>query len=83
VRQEGLGKLKKSSDLIGTRIFCLLAYSIVPQLLLYRVPRPLGTSATIWHIILAPDDNEYGVIGGMIVEEGNRSTRRKPAPVPL
>jgi hypothetical protein len=27
--------------------------------------------------------DEYGVFGGMIIGKGNRSTRRKPAPVPL
>jgi hypothetical protein len=29
------------------------------------------------------DDDEYGVVGGMRIGRGNRSTRRKPAPVPL
>jgi hypothetical protein len=29
------------------------------------------------------DDDDYGVVGGMRIGRGNRSTRRKPAPVPL
>jgi hypothetical protein len=44
---------------------------------------PLGTSATICPIVLAPDDNECGPVGGIRIGRGNRSTRRKPAPVPL
>jgi hypothetical protein len=31
----------------------------------------------------APDDYVDGEIGGMMIGRGNRSTRRKPAPVPL
>jgi hypothetical protein len=44
---------------------------------------PLGTSASNWPLIPAPDDGECGVVGGMRIDRGNRSTRRKPAPVPL
>jgi hypothetical protein len=29
------------------------------------------------------DDGECGAVGGMRLGRGNRSTRRKPAPVPL
>jgi hypothetical protein len=43
---------------------------------------PLGTAATNRPIVPAPGDYDDGEIGGMIVR-GNRSTRRKPAPVPL
>jgi hypothetical protein len=43
---------------------------------------PLGTEATNISIVLAQDDYDDGEIGGMI-GKGNRSTRRKPAPVPL
>jgi hypothetical protein len=49
---------------------------------------PLGTAATNRPIVPAPgdddddDDDDDGEIGGMI-SKGNRSTRRKPAPVPL
>jgi hypothetical protein len=42
---------------------------------------PLGTSATHWRIVPAPGDCEDGEFGGMN-GRGNRSTRRKPAPVP-
>jgi hypothetical protein len=42
---------------------------------------PLGTAATNRPIVPASGDYD-GVIGGMI-GRGNRSTRRKPAPVPL
>jgi hypothetical protein len=31
----------------------------------------------------APGDYDDGEIGGMMIGKGNRSTRRKPAPVPL
>jgi hypothetical protein len=43
---------------------------------------PLGTAATNRHIVPAPDVYDDGEIGG-IIGRGNRSTRRKPAPVPL
>jgi hypothetical protein len=43
---------------------------------------PLGNAATNWPIVPAPGDHDDGEIGGMI-SRGNRSTRRKPAPVPL
>jgi hypothetical protein len=44
---------------------------------------PPGTSATIWPIVPVPDDDdECGAIDGMRIGRGNRSTRRKPDPVP-
>jgi hypothetical protein len=43
---------------------------------------PLGTSGNIWPIVPAPDD-ECGVVGGMRIGRGKRSTRGKPVPVPL
>jgi hypothetical protein len=43
---------------------------------------PLDTAATYWPIVSASGDYDNGEIGGM-VGRGNRSTRRKPAPVPL
>jgi hypothetical protein len=43
---------------------------------------PLGTAATNRPIVPAPGDYDGGEIGGMI-GRGNRSTRRKPAPVSL
>jgi hypothetical protein len=44
---------------------------------------PLGTSATEWPIVPAPGDCDDGEFGGIKIGRGNRSTRRKPAPVPL
>jgi hypothetical protein len=44
--------------------------------------RPLGTAAINKPIVSAPSDYDNGEIGGMI-GKGNRSTRRKPAPMPL
>jgi hypothetical protein len=43
---------------------------------------PLGTAATNRPIVPVLDDYDNGEIGGMI-GMGSRSTRRKPAPVPL
>jgi hypothetical protein len=43
---------------------------------------PLGTAATNKPIVPAPGDYDDGEIGGMI-GRGNRSTRRKPAPMQL
>jgi hypothetical protein len=43
---------------------------------------PFGTAATNRTIVPAPGDYDDGKIGGMI-GRGNRSARRKPAPVPL
>jgi hypothetical protein len=44
---------------------------------------PLGTTATNRPIVPAPGDYDDGEIGGMMIGRGNRSTRRKPVPVPL
>jgi hypothetical protein len=44
---------------------------------------PLGTAATNRPIVPTPGDYDDGDIGGMKIVKGNRSTRRKPAPVPL
>jgi hypothetical protein len=43
----------------------------------------LGTAATNRPIVPAPGDYEDGEIGEMMIVRGNRSTRRKPAPVSL
>jgi hypothetical protein len=43
---------------------------------------PLGTAAIHRPIVPAPGDYDNREIGGMI-GRGNRSTQRKPAPVPL
>jgi hypothetical protein len=44
---------------------------------------PPGTAVTNRPIVRAPGDYDDGEIGGMVIGWGNRSTRRKPAPVPL
>jgi hypothetical protein len=44
---------------------------------------PLGTAATNRPIVPALGDYDDGEIGGMMIGRGNRSTERKPAPVPL
>jgi hypothetical protein len=44
---------------------------------------PLGTVATNRPIVPAPGDFDDGEIGGMMIGRGNRSTQRKPSPVPL
>jgi hypothetical protein len=44
---------------------------------------PLGNAATNRPIVPAPGDYDDGEIGGMMIGRGNRSTRRKLAPVPL
>jgi hypothetical protein len=42
---------------------------------------PLGTAATYRPIVQAPGDYDDGEIGGMMIGRGNRSTRKKSAPV--
>jgi hypothetical protein len=44
---------------------------------------PLGTAATNRLIVPIPGDYDDGGIGGLMIGRGNRSTRRKLAPVPL
>jgi hypothetical protein len=47
---------------------------------------PLGTSATVGLLYqprMIDDDDDYGAVGGMRIGRVNRSTRRKPAPMPL
>jgi hypothetical protein len=64
-------------------------YDQNPNFLLIRIVGggiqlgPLGTSATNWPIIPAPGEYEDGEFDGMMIGRGDRSTRRKPAPVPL
>jgi hypothetical protein len=45
---------------------------------------PAGTSATVG-LLYQPRmvDGDYGAVSGMKIGRGNRSTGRKPAPVPL
>jgi hypothetical protein len=44
---------------------------------------PLGTAAANTPIVPAPGDYDDREIGRMMIDRGNRSTRRIPAPVPL
>jgi hypothetical protein len=44
---------------------------------------PLDKWATNWPTVPAPGDYEDGEFGGMMIGRGNRSTRGKPAIVPL
>jgi hypothetical protein len=44
---------------------------------------PLGTAATSRPTVPTPADYDDGEIGGMMTGRGNRSTRRKPAPMSL
>jgi hypothetical protein len=44
---------------------------------------PLSTTATNRPIVPVLGDYDDGETGGMMIGKGNRSTRRKPAPVPL
>jgi hypothetical protein len=85
--------VEQSNDLIGNRTRDLRVCSIVPQspTLISLIGvfgggvqlGPLGTAATNRPIVSAPGDYDDGEIGGMMIGRGNRSTRRKPAPVPL
>jgi hypothetical protein len=43
----------------------------------------LSTAATNRPVVPAPGDYDDGEIGRMMIGRGNRSTWRKPAPVPL
>jgi hypothetical protein len=73
-------RLYWGSQRVSSRRFCeLINFGIVGggvQL------GPLGTAATNRSIMPAPGDYDDGEIGG-VIGKGNRSTRRKPAPVPL
>jgi hypothetical protein len=44
---------------------------------------PLGTVGTNSPIVPTPGDYDDGEIVGIMIGRGNRSTRRKPAPMPL
>jgi hypothetical protein len=44
---------------------------------------PLGTAATFRPSVPTPGDYDNGEIGRMMIGRGNRSIRRKSAPVPL
>jgi hypothetical protein len=77
---EGLGKLKKSNDFIGTRTGDLPACSIIFIFYVFEyfggvesILDPLGTAAIYWPIVTAPGD----------CEDGEVSSRRKHDPTPL
>jgi hypothetical protein len=44
---------------------------------------PLGTTGLLYQPQMIDNDDDCGATGGMRIGRGNRSTRRKPAPVPL
>jgi hypothetical protein len=44
---------------------------------------PRGTAAANRPVVPSPGDYDDGEFGGMMIDRGNRSTRRKPAPMPL
>jgi hypothetical protein len=44
---------------------------------------PFGTASTFRPIVPTPDEYDDGEIGGIMFSWGNRSTRRRPTPVPL
>jgi hypothetical protein len=44
---------------------------------------PLGSAATNRPPVPAPSDYDHEETGGMMIGRANRSTRRKPATVPL
>jgi hypothetical protein len=44
---------------------------------------PTGTAATVGLLYQSRMIDDYGAVGGIRIGRGNRSTRRKPAPVPL
>jgi hypothetical protein len=44
---------------------------------------PLGTSTTVGLLYQTRMIDDYGAVGGMKIGRGSRSTRSKPAPVPL
>jgi hypothetical protein len=84
LRLQELHHSKKSNDLIGNRTRDLPAcnFSLIDIVGGGVQLGPLGTAATNRPIVPAPGDYDDGEIGGMIGRV-NRSTLRKPAPVPL
>jgi hypothetical protein len=80
VRLDGLGKLKNpvASPGIEPATFLLVVFFF------YLSGGTLGTAATTG-LLYQPrmiGDGDCGEIGGMEIDTGNRSTRRKPAPAP-
>jgi hypothetical protein len=85
--QSSVGKRKCRSSLIkgvATEVKAVKAVKVQTILMrwdwVHLVLRPL------FHLLYHPqmiDDDDCGAIGGMKIDRGNRSTRRKPVPVPL
>jgi hypothetical protein len=44
---------------------------------------PLGTSATIWSTVPAPDGDEYGAVSGMRNGRGNQIQVKKSKAIPV
>jgi hypothetical protein len=72
--------LSLATSKIPTLFTCLSGYFLFKFLWGGMRLSPLGTSATNWPIVPAP---ECGALGGMRIGKGNRSTWRKPVLVPL
>jgi hypothetical protein len=66
------------------RVFIIIIIIVVVSGLSLRLS-PLGTAATtgLLHQSQMIDDGDCRATGGMKIGRGNRSTWRKPAPVPL
>jgi hypothetical protein len=72
--------LERPEEMSPTIVFCFFFLVSLGGVRL----SPLGTSATVG-LLYQPlmIDDDYGAVCGMRIGRGNRSTRRKPAPVPL
>jgi hypothetical protein len=66
-------------------LFHLLFYYMFLSFLLFLWGKTvkLALRPLLLPTVAAPDDDDCGTFGGMQIDRGNRSTRRKPAPVPL
>jgi hypothetical protein len=78
----------RPSDVAYEHLVCNIAAVLVQLFLIGIVADrvqlgPLSTAATNRPIVPALGDYDDGEIGGMVIGRGNRSTRSKPAPVPL
>jgi hypothetical protein len=75
-----MGGWKSSSRFSGLWHFCHLVYFFFSHGVRLSL---LGTAATVSPIVPAPDDRWCGAICVTRIGKENRSTQRKPAPVPL
>jgi hypothetical protein len=88
---------REKSRLMAGKQICKLFFNIYSHSLFLLLQRyhtvvslggvrlcPLGMSATVGLLYqpLMIDDDDYGAVDGMRIGRGNRSTRKKPAPVP-